>query len=91
MPWGTPQEIQTAVRIKLAAAAYAYEIEDNPIMSDEDFDLGCSMVDLSIETTRPDLDAFFQDCFDPSTGIWIHHHPELDKVAALVQRLRQSQ
>lgn len=86
--WGSPSETQTLVRMRLAAAAYAYEIENDSIISDAEFDEGCKLVDLSIDTTRPDLDAYFREHFDPSTGMWIHHHPELDKVKAYAERLR---
>lgn len=86
--WGSPQEIQTAIRMRLAAAAYAYEIDDDPIITDAEFDHGCTLIDLRIDTTRPDLDNYFREHFDPSTGVWIHRHPELDKVAAYLYRLR---
>ena len=91
MPWGNPSEMQTKLRILLACAAYAYEFEPDkePLCSDGEFDEFSQMVDLSIATTRPDLDAFFKEHFDPSTGVWIHNHPELDKIAAIVCRRRK--
>jgi len=32
--WGTPKEIETRRRIKLAIWTYAYEIADNSVVSD---------------------------------------------------------
>lgn len=89
MAWGNKVEWETKIRMVLTAAAYAYEIEDDPIMNDNTFDAMCKQVDLTVDTTRPDLDSFFREHFDPSTGVWIHHHPELDKVALYVERLRK--
>lgn len=88
MPWGSPVEIQTLIRMRLGAAAYAYEIEDDPIITDAEFDHACTLIDLRIFTTRPDLDKFWQEQFDPSTGVWIHKHPELPKVEEYLWRLR---
>ena len=86
--WGSPVEIQTAIRMRLAAAAYAYEIDNDPIISDAEFDYACTLIDLRIDTTRPDLDDYFREHFDPSTGMWIYKHPELSKVEEYLWRLR---
>jgi len=88
--WGSPTEIQIRLRMKLSAAAYAYEFEpeEKPLCSDEEFDEASKMIDLSILTSRPDLDAFFKEHFNPSTGVWIHKHPELDQVREYTKRLR---
>ena len=86
----TPEiDKQTRIRIQLSKAAYAYEFEDNPIMADAEFDKLAKEVDLSINTRRPDLDEFFRKEFSPSTGNWIHGHPDLDKIAWLVDRHRK--
>jgi len=82
MNWGTPKEIETRRRIKLCVWAYAYERQFHSIVSDSAFDHECLQVDLSIKTDRPDLDAWFLKNFDPSTGAWVHAHPELNKIAA---------
>jgi hypothetical protein len=78
--WGSAKEKQTKLRIKLSVAAYAYEIENSEIMSDAEFDKKCLEVDTSIDTGHEVMDRFFREQFDPSTGQWIHLHPELDKV-----------
>ncbi len=67
-------------RILLTMAAYAYEFEHEIILSDDDFDMLSKKIDLSIDTRRPDLDAYFREHFEPDTGMWITKHPELDRV-----------
>lgn len=76
-------------RVFLTLCAWAYEVKCPPesLTDDHNFDLECSLVDLTIETGRPDLDSWWRANFDPCTGSWIHAHPELDKCAALYQRL----
>lgn len=86
--WGTPVEKETRNRIHLAAAAYAYEIENDPIMSDAVFDKMALDIDLSIETTNPAMDEYFKKYFEPFTGQWIHHHPDKEGLAKVAARLR---
>lgn len=77
---------QTFIRIRLSLAAYAYELENRTIMSDAAFDQMCLEVDPAVTTGNPRLDRFFAEAFDPSTGVWIHKHPELDRVRDLLHR-----
>lgn len=65
-------------RIRVAVAAYAYEIENDPIMSDADFDKLAASIDPDIETGNSDLDHFFWTFFSPDTGMWVHDHPEIE-------------
>lgn len=88
MPWGSPVELETKLHIQLSIAAYAYEIEHDSLISDHEFDEACKQVDLSIDTTRPHLDAYFREHFDPSTGMWIHFHPELARIRELYLQLK---
>lgn len=76
-------ERQRWVRIRIAIAAYAYEVENNPIMSDAEFDTLCQQVDTMISTGNTQMDAFFEDRFDPSTGIWIFQHPQIEGIKHL--------
>lgn len=78
--WGSVIERQRHLRIKLCVAAYAYEFDNRSIISDAEFDKKCLEVDLSVDTGNKKLDNYFKKCFDPSTGQWIHKHPELEKV-----------
>lgn len=85
MAWGNPVEIETHRRVMLTVAAYAYEIASTQIMTDAEYDAMSRAVDLSINTTRPDLDAWWRQNFDPSTGMWIRQHPEIDRVRAMYE------
>lgn len=81
-----PVERQRWLRIRLAIAAYAYEIENDSIMSDGDYDRLSLEVDPSISTGNRKLDDFFAKHFDPSTGSWVYAHPERRKLAALYDK-----
>lgn len=74
----------------VALWAYTYEFENISLVDDGTFDRECRLVDSSISTGHAKLDLFFRDVFHPDTGIWIHQHPELNKVAALYERLRST-
>lgn len=78
--WGSSIEKEIRLRIRLCVAAYAYEIEDDSIMPDHEFDELCKQVDTSISTGNKKLDKWFKKEFDASTGQWIHKHPELRKI-----------
>lgn len=74
-PPGVNPEIKR--RIDVAVAAYAYEFETDPLMSDAEFDALCAAVDPSVDTGRPELDEFFRAEFEPFTGVWVHDHPDI--------------
>ena len=74
---------QIRLRIKLSVFAYAYEMVDNSLISDSEFDAMSLKVDPSIETGNKKLDRFFKKEFDPSTGMWIRNHPELHGIIAI--------
>lgn len=82
--WGNPIEIERKRRINLTLWAYAYEIMDTPLADDSLFDAECRLSDPSIDTGR--LDDWWRACFNPSTGMWIHTHPELDRVKEYYER-----
>lgn len=85
------KEIETRRRIIVAVAAYAYEFENAPIMSDAEFDKLVKEIDTTIDTDRPDLDEWFRKNFETDTGMWIHKHPELDKIRGLYHEHYASQ
>lgn len=72
-------------RIKVALAAYAYEIENKPIISDAEYDELCKKINVKKKTGR--LDEWFKENYSSDTGQWIHRHPELDKIKQLYTRL----
>lgn len=74
--WGSPAEKETKRRIMIAIAAYAYEIKNDPIWSDEKFDRKALRINLKQKTGNKRMDKWFRENFDPSTGMWVHNHPD---------------
>jgi hypothetical protein len=81
--WGTHVEKEIRRRIKLSIAAYAYEFEDDSIISDAEFDSICLEVQPKLMTGNGKMDRFFLNHFDPSTGQWIRKHPEVHRIKEL--------
>ena len=77
------QEIKN--RIKISVAAYAYEYLDAPIMSDGDFDALSQLIDTKKKTGNEKLDKFFEKHFVADSGMWIHKHPEKEKLKYLYE------
>jgi len=75
------EEIRT--RIRVSVAAYAYEIENDPIMSDAQFDDLAKRVRPNVATGNPLLDIFFATQFDASTGMWVRNHPNQKRLKEL--------
>lgn len=73
-------------RIRLCIAAYAYELTNNSIMSDAEYDQLAYSINPEIETGNEILDKFFKEEFNPYTSMWIYKHPELDKIALLYEK-----
>ena len=67
-------------RIRIAVAAFAYEIMDDPVMDDAEFDRIAREIDPDQPTGNALLDKFFMIHFEPDTGQWVHKHPEIDKL-----------
>lgn len=86
----TPSEIEKRRRIWLSVCAYAYEFRAESLIPDHIFDAESYMLaaNLRIDTDRLDLDYWFRGSFEPSTGMWIHNHPERDKIGQLYERLK---
>lgn len=77
-------------RIRVALAAYAYEVMAQPIMSDSEYDALAASVDLSVMTNRPDMDVWFILNFQPHTGQWIWKHPELVRIGEIYEQVFRS-
>lgn len=75
-------------RIRLSLAAYAYEILNHPILSDNKYDQLAKIINPMVLTNNIVLDVFFMGVFTPDSGIWIHQHPEPSKLANLFDRLK---
>lgn len=67
---------ETRLRIRVSVYAWAYEMHDTSLVDDSVFDFLCRQVDLSKQTSRPDMDKWFIENFNPSTGMWVRQHPE---------------
>ena len=78
------QEIKN--RIRISVAAYAYEYLDAPIMCDGDFDALSQLIDTKNKTGNEMLDKFFEKHFVADSGMWIHKHPEKEKLKYLYER-----
>lgn len=78
-------------RILVSVAAYAYEYLNAPIMSDAEFDALAQQIDLTQETGNTKLDTFFKNNFNADTGLWIHKHPEKNKLKYLYEEHYQCQ
>lgn len=74
---------ETRNRIKIAVAAYAYEVMDDPIMSDAEFDRLARAIRPSVMTGNFPCDMFFATAFNPSTGSWVRSHPGYGKLHGL--------
>ncbi len=77
------RETEIRRRIRLSIAAWAYEHFNESFMSDEEFDRESRLVDLSIDTGDGRMDKFFRANFNADTGMWVHKHPDKDKLNRL--------
>lgn len=74
-------------RIRIAVAAYAYEIENDPVMTDAEFDAMAREIDPDMATGNLKLDAFFMAHFDPDTGQWVHKHPGIQGLRRIYETI----
>jgi hypothetical protein len=65
-------------RIKVAAAAYAYEVMNDPIISDAAYDALALKIRPEVKTGNDVLDNFFATKYNPNTGSWVHQHPNIE-------------
>ena len=91
MSWGSEIEIERRNRIILSVAAYSYEFENDSIISDTEYDELSRKIRPDIKTGNPKLDKFFQTKFETDTGMWIHKHPELNKLKRLYNRIKSNE
>lgn len=76
----TELEVERKNRIRLSLAAYTYEFENTPIISDAEYDSLSLKINLGMDTGNTILDTFFREEFSPDTGQWVRKHPELGKL-----------
>ena len=85
--WGSEIEVERRNRIMVSLWAYAYEFKAVSLVDDHTFDAVCLTINPWTSTGHAALDDFFAGEFDPSTGMWIYKHPELDKLERLFERV----
>jgi hypothetical protein len=64
-------------RTQVAAAAYAYEVLNDPIMSDAAYDALALKIRPEVKTGNDTFDNFFATKYNPNTGSWVHQHPDI--------------
>lgn len=84
--WGKAIEVEVRRRIRLSVATYAYEIMNEHIMPDFEWDLLAQQINPKLGTCHPVIDEFFAAQFSPMTGMWIHNHPDLGGIKRLYDR-----
>lgn len=83
-----PDELEKRRRIQVALWAYAYEVEDDSLVPDHVYDMKCREIDLSKSTGDAEMDKWFRENFDPSTGVWVHKHPGIKRLAEIYRNIR---
>lgn len=83
--WGTRIERERRTRVRLCVAAYAYEVMDQPMITDAEYDRLAYSSDPTIQTGH--LDDWWRVNFTPHTGQWILSHPELIQLRDLYKRV----
>ena len=83
--WGTQVEIERKRRIDVASWAYAYEVLNESLVDDFTYDAECKRINVNINTGNRKLDKFFKEKFDPSTGMWVHQHPDIEGLKRIIK------
>lgn len=78
--------VETRNRITLSLYAYAYEFDNTSIVTDSMFDELSLIINPKEKTNNKKLDKFFKQHFQPCTGMWIHKHPELEKIKNIYEK-----
>lgn len=86
--WGTPVERERRNRIRISVWAYAYEVMDDPLVSDARYDKVSRRIEPNVVTGHPKLDKFFKKHFSPDTGMWVRVHPDKAKLHSLYLRYK---
>lgn len=74
-------------RIFLALWAYAYEIENDPLVPDSVYDKIAHSIDVNVSTGNKTLDIWFKRNFVADTGQWIHIHPGIERLKQIYNNI----
>ena len=77
-------------RILICVYAYAYEIEDKPLVEDSVYDSLSKSIYLNARF-KTDIDKWFRSNFQTYTSQWIHDHPNPSRLAEIAKIIRDSQ
>lgn len=83
----TPQDSEKRKRIFIALWAYAYEVENDPLVPDGVYDSVSHSIDVSIPTDNPEMDEWFKKNFVADTGQWIHIHPGIKRLREIYKHI----
>lgn len=72
----------------IAVHALAYEVYNDPFVTDKEYDKLAREINKDIPTDNPKLDAFFKKHYTPDSGQWVYMHPEKTKLHALYRRIK---
>lgn len=77
-------------RIRISVAAYAYEVHNDPVMSDFEFDDLARKIMPIIPTGNAVMDQFFAAHFQPHTGVWVRFHPDTQGLERIYKMLTRN-
>lgn len=80
-------EGERRLRIRVSLFAYAYEVMNDPLVSDDEYDRLSLQINPETSTGNPLLDAFFANEFDACTGQWVWRHPDIAGLARVYKIL----
>ena len=73
-------------RILISVYAYAYELCDDSLVSDYEYDRLAQEIDVNASTNNGRLDKFFKDNYVSYSGNWIKKHPEIEKIIEIYNK-----
>jgi len=76
-------------RIRISLASYSYEVYNDSIISDAEYDELAKKINPQQKTNNEKLDRFFSEEYVADSGMWIHKHPEKDKLDFLYKTFKK--
>lgn len=83
-------ELERRRRICVSVWAYAYELRNVSLVKDHTFDMCARLIDVWTSTGNKKMDQWFLKNFDPNTGMWIRHHPELFRIEQIFEQVKNA-
>ena len=73
-------------RILISVYAYAYELCNDSLVSDYEYDRLAQEINIDVSTCNGRLDKFFKDSYVSYSGGWIRKHPEIEKIIEIYNK-----